>query len=189
MALPHIAVLVGSLRKDSTNLRLAKGLLQLAVKEFDGNILWIDDLPLFNEDLEKDFPAAVTRIKNEIEKADAILFATPEYNRSITGVMKNAIDWASRPYGKNSFAGKPAAIMGISPGTIGTACAQQHLRAILGHIDMVILGQPEIMFQSKEGLMDENGTIKDESAKKLLTEFARKFAKFIYSMNKNESKS
>lgn len=146
----NLGILVGSLRKDSINLKLAKILSQLSADQFDTHFLQIDDLPLFNQDLESNRPESVLRLKREIEASDTILFVTPEYNRSIPGPLKNAIDWASRPYGANSFAQKPAAIIGASRGALGTVCAQQALRLILGYLDVKLMGQPEAYIQFKE---------------------------------------
>jgi len=174
-----VAVIVGSLRKESFNLKLAKALAALGKDKLDMRILQIGDLPLFSQDLEPSFPAQATRLKNEILAADAVLFVTPEYNRSIPGVLKNAIDWASRPYGQNAFAGKPAAMCGTSPGAAGTACAQQHLKAILGYLDVTLMGQPEVYLQFKDGLIDDNGTVTNEGTQKFLKGFVDKFAVWI----------
>jgi chromate reductase len=172
----NVAVIVGSLRKDSNNLKLGKALAKLGAGKFRTSMIQIGDLPLFNEDLEKDMPAPVARMKKEIESADAVLFVTPEYNRSMPGVLKNAIDWASRPYGKNSFAGKPAAICGTSPGAIGTACSQHNLRPALAYLDMILMGQPELYLQFKEGLIDADGNITNEGTQKFLQGFVDKFS-------------
>jgi chromate reductase len=125
----------------------------------------IDDLPLFSQDLEPSPPASVTRLKGEIEAADGVLIVTPEYNRSIPGVLKNAIDWASRPYGKNSFNGKPTAAIGTSMGAVGTAAAQQHLRSILAYLNVFLMGQPEGYIVFKQDLIDTNGTITNEGTR------------------------
>lgn len=170
-----VAVIVGSLRKGSYNLQLAKALVKLGADKFDAHFVEIGDLPLHNQDLESDFPAPATRLKNDIAAADAVLFVTPEFNRSIPGLLKNAIDWASRPYGKNSFAGKPAAICGTSPGAIGAACAQQHLKPILNYLDVALMGAPEVYFQFKEGLIDQDGNITAENTQKFLQGFVDKF--------------
>ncbi len=170
------AIIVGSLRKASTNLKLAKALAALGKDKFDAQVLEIGDLPLFNEDLEKDFPQAASRLKKEIEQADAVLFVTPEYNRSMPAPLKNAIDWASRPWGKNSFAGKPSAIIGTSPGAIGTACAQHNLRPTLAYLDVIMMSQPEAYLQFKEGLIDDNGVISNPDTEKFLQKFVDTFA-------------
>ena len=174
-----VAFIVGSLRKDSYNLKLAKAIMKLGKDTFDGSVLEIGDLPLFNQDLEANFPAQATRMKNEILAADAILFVTPEFNRSIPGPLKNAIDWASRPYGANAFAGKPAAVCGTSPGAIGTACAQQVLRPILGYLDTTLMGQSEVFLQFKEGLIDNDGTVTNEATAKFLQGFVDKYVAWV----------
>lgn len=174
-----VAVIVGSLRKESTNLKLAKAVLALGKGKFEGKILEIGDLPLFNEDLEKDFPAQATRMKNEITSADAVLFVTPEYNRSMPAPLKNAIDWASRPYGKNSFGGKPGALLGTSPGAIGTAVAQHNLKGTLSYLDVHMMGQPEVYLQFKQGLIDDAGNITNDDTKKFIQKFTDSFAHFV----------
>ncbi len=155
----NIAVVVGSLRRDSFNRKLALAVARLAPSDFTFEELPIGDLPLYNQDDDAAPPASVTRLKSKIAAAQGVLFVTPEYNRSIPGVLKNAIDHASRPYGQASWSGKPAGILGVSVGAIGTALAQQHLRTILAYLDMPTLGQPEAFIQFKDGLFDENGDI------------------------------
>ena len=181
-----VAVIVGSLRKDSYNLKLAKALARLSAQKLDFNIVKIADLPLFNQDLEAEFPASALRLKQEIEAADAVLFVTPEYNRSIPAPLKNAIDWCSRPYGKNSFSQKPTAICGASVGTIGTACAQQALKPILVYLDVILMGQPEVYFHFKENAIDADGKINDANTEKFLQSFVDRFVAWIekYSFNK-----
>lgn len=152
-----IAVVVGSLRRESFNRRLADALPPLFPDGFELRQLRIDDLPLYNQDDDADPPEAARRLKREIREASGVIFATPEYNRSVSGVLKNALDHASRPYGDSAWAGKPAGIVGVSVGAAGTACAQQHLRAILGYLDMPTLGQPEVYIQAKEGTFDAHG--------------------------------
>lgn len=159
-----IAVVVGSLRKDSFNARLADALATLAPDGVRFNRVRIDDLPLYNQDDEQSPPAPVKRLKQEIREADGLLFVTPEYNRSIPGVLKNALDHASRPYGESVFPDKPAGILGVSIGAIGTACAQQHLRTILAYLDMPTLGQPEA-FLKADDVLDDVGGIADGSRK------------------------
>jgi len=155
----QIAVIVGSLRKDSFNRSLATALAKLAPAEFSFTHLSIDDLPLYNQDDDGSPGEAVKRLKAGISAAQGVLFVTPEYNRSIPGVLKNAIDHASRPYGQSAWGGKPAGVLGVSVGAIGTALAQQHLRNILAYLDMPTLGQPEAFIQAKEGLFDAAGDI------------------------------
>lgn len=155
----QIAVIVGSLRKESFNRKLADAVVKLAPPEFSFRQVQIGDLPLYNQDDDADPAEPVKRLKNEIRAAQGLLFVTPEYNRSIPGVLKNAIDHASRPYGQNAWAGKPAGVLGASIGTIGTAIAQQHLRNVLAYLDVPALGQPEAFIQVREGLFDEGGNI------------------------------
>ncbi|HOE17371.1 MAG TPA: NAD(P)H-dependent oxidoreductase [Syntrophorhabdaceae bacterium] len=155
----NIAVIVGSLRKDSFNRRLADAIVKLAPPEFSFKQARINDLPLYNQDDDANQAEPVKRLKKEIKDAHGLLFVTPEYNRSIPGVLKNAIDHASRPYGQSAWAGKPAGILGASIGVIGTAMAQQHLRNILAYLDVPTLGQPEAFIQMKDGLFDETGSI------------------------------
>ncbi|MFT3717161.1 NADPH-dependent FMN reductase [Pseudorhodoferax sp.] len=159
MAGIEIAVIVGSLRKDSFNRKLATGLAKLAPADFAFRQLRIDDLPLYNQDDDGNPAESVQRLKSEIRAAQGLLFVTPEYNRSFPGVLKNAIDHASRPYGKSAFPGKPAGVIGVSVGAIGTALAQQHLRNVLAYLDVPTLAQPEAFVQAKDGLFDADGGI------------------------------
>lgn len=155
----QVAVIVGSLRKDSFNHKLANAIVKLAPPEFSFKSVQIGDLPLYNQDDDNNPCAAVKRLKAEIIASHGLLFVTPEYNRSIPGVLKNAIDHASRPYGQSVSAGKSAGILGVSVGAIGTAMAQQHLRNILAYLDVPTLGQPEVFIQMKDGLFDADGNI------------------------------
>ena len=161
----QIAVIVGSLRKDSFNRKLANAIVKLAPSEFSFKELQIGDLPHYNQDDDANQAQSVKRLKGDIVAAQGILFVTPEYNRSISGVLKNAIDHASRPYGQSAWAGKPAGVLGASPGANGTAMAQQHLRNILATLDMPTLGQPEAFIHVKDGLFDEAGDIGTASNK------------------------
>lgn len=179
MAKFKVAVIVGSLRKDSMNLKLGKSLAKLGQDKFEAEFMQIGDLPLFNQDLEANFPETATRLKNAIKAADAVLFVTPEYNRSMPGPLKNAIDWCSRPYGKNSFAGKPAAICGASVGAIGTACSQSSLKATLSYLDIALMGQPELYLHFTDGLIDSDGNISNENTQKFLKRFVDSFATWI----------
>lgn len=163
MTIYKIAVIVGSLRKDSFNRKLADAVVKLAPPEFSFRQLQINDLPLYNQDDDANQAASVQRLKNEIKESQGLLFVTPEYNRSISGVLKNAIDNASRPHGQNAWAGKPAGILGASTGAIGTAMAQQHLRNVLAFLDVPTLGQPEAFIQAREGLFDKDGDIGADS--------------------------
>jgi chromate reductase len=159
----RISVFVGSLRLESFNRKLANALAPLAPAGFSFRQAQISDLPLYNQDDDSNPAAAVIRLKAEITEAQGLLFVTPEYNRSIPGVLKNAIDHASRPYGQSAWAGKPAGVMGVSIGAMGTAMAQQHLRNMLAYLDVPTLGQPEAFIQAKEGLFDADGNLGPDS--------------------------
>jgi chromate reductase len=178
MANRKIAVVVGSNRRDSLNRKLARALAALGRGKFE--VVWaqIDDLPLYNQDLEGDLPASVTRFKAEITGVDAVLFVTPEHSRSIPAVLKNALDWGARPWGKNSWAGKVAAVTGTSPGAISTALAQQHLRQILGAQGVLLMGG-EAYVQFKPGLIDDDGAIADDSTRGFLQAFVDQFGDLI----------
>lgn len=160
-----ISVIVGSLRRDSVNRKLAAAIVRLAPSEFSFEPLQIGDLPPYNQDDDADPADPVKRLKADIGAAQGLLFVTPEYNRSIPGVLKNAIDHASRPYGQSAWAGKPAGVLGASMGPIGTALAQQHLRNVLAYLDVPTLGQPEAFIQAKQGLFDQDGNIGADSRK------------------------
>jgi chromate reductase, NAD(P)H dehydrogenase (quinone) len=158
-----IAVVIGSLRKDSFNRKLANAIVKLAPPEFSFKQVQIGDLPLYNQDDDANQAESVKRLKNEIKAAHGLLFVTAEYNRSIPSVLKNAIDHASRPYGQGAWDGKPAGVLGVSVGVTGTAMAQQHLRNILSYLNVPMLSQPEAYIQAKEGLFDEAGNIGADS--------------------------
>lgn len=172
----NIAVIIGSLRQESFNRKLALALDKLEHPKFHFSHLKIDDIPFFNQDLEEDLPHPVLRLKNEIATADAILFVTPEYNRSIPGVLKNIIDWGSRPAGQNVWSQKPMTCIGTSPGAIGTAVAQSHLRSIMVSIDAIFFGQPEVYLVYKDSLIDEDLNITEPSTKNFLEGFLDTFA-------------
>lgn len=151
----RIAVIVGSLRAESFNRQLAEAMTRLPAAEgHEFTFLEIGDLPLYNQDDDSSPPEQAVRLKREIRAADGIVFVTPEYNRSIPGVLKNAIDHASRPYGDSAWAGKPAGVIGVSIGAPGTSMAQQHLRNVLAYLDMPTLGQPEAFIQWQDGLVE-----------------------------------
>jgi chromate reductase len=158
-----IAVIVGSLRQDSLNRRLADAIVKLAPAEFSFKQVQIGNLPLYNQDDDANPAESVRQLKAEILASRGLLFVTPEYNRSVPGVLKNAIDHASRPYGQSAWAGKPAGVIGTTIGASGTAMAQQHLRNILAYLDAPTLGQPEAFIQAREGLFDEAGNIGADS--------------------------
>jgi chromate reductase len=159
----QIVVIVGSLRRDSLNRKLADAVIRLGPDGFTFEMAEIGDLPLYNQDDDANQPQPVKRLKAQVAAAQGVMFVTPEYNRSIPGVLKNALDTASRPYGQSAWAGKPAGIIGISPGAVGTAAAQQHLRPILAYLDMKVMGQPEAYIQAKDGLFDDAGNIGEQS--------------------------
>jgi chromate reductase, NAD(P)H dehydrogenase (quinone) len=158
-----IAVVAGSIRRDSFNRKLAQALAKMAPGDFSFELVRIDDLPLYNQDDDANQAPPVKRLKQQVAGAQGVLFVTPEYNRSIPGVLKNAIDHASRPYGQSAWAGKPAGVLGISIGSIGTALAQKDLRTILAYLDMPTLGQPEVYLQNKEGFFAADGSIGEAS--------------------------
>ena len=154
MSTIHIAVVVGSLRRDSLNRHLANAIMKMAPADVSFQCVEIGNLPLYNQDDDDHQADSVKSLKAKIEQCDGVLFVTPEYNRSIPGVLKNALDHGSRPYGNNSWGKKPAAIIGISPSPVGTALAQQHLRGVLATLDMPTLCQPEMFLQMKDGFFD-----------------------------------
>ncbi|MDE2404370.1 MAG: NAD(P)H-dependent oxidoreductase [Sphingomonadales bacterium] len=175
-----VAVIVGSLRKDSINRKAAHALAQLAPESLQLEIVEIGDLPLYDEDLETaDAPAAWTRFRAEVAAADAVLFVTPEYNRSIPGGLKNAIDVGSRPWGKAVWNGKPAAIMTVSPGALGGFGANHHLRQAISFFDMPVLGQPEAYVGSGHTLFGEDGAISNDASREFFGKFINAFAGLI----------
>ena len=181
-----VAVLIGSLRKDSYNRRLARAVEKLAAAQMTFDNLAIGNLPLYDQDFDGQYPAACQRLKQQIEAADALLFVTPEYNRSIPGVLKNAIDIASRPWGTNSFAGKPGAVIGTSIGAAGSAVAQQHLRNVLAYLDVPLLGQPEVFVQFKDdGPVDSSGDITIDSTRTFLQGFVDRYVQWVQAVLKH----
>jgi chromate reductase, NAD(P)H dehydrogenase (quinone) len=177
MTTRKIAVIVGSNRRDSINRQLAVALGNLNPR-LQFQFVRIDDLPLYNQDIESPLPAAAARFKGELARADAFLFVTPEHNRSIPAVLKNAIDWGARPYGQNSWNGKPAAITGTTPGAIGTAVGQAHLRQVLGVLGALVMGG-EAYITFKPGLIGADGAIADETTRKFLQSFVDQFAALV----------
>lgn len=168
MSQHEIAVVVGSLRRDSYNRKLADAITKLGPQDWSFSQLRIDDLPLYNQDDDANPAPSVQRLKKAIRAADGILFVTPEYNRSMPGVLKNAIDHASRPYGQSAWDGKPAGVIGCSIGSVGTAVSQQHLRNSLAYLNMPTLGQPEVFLQVNDSFFDARGDFAKADTKKFL---------------------
>jgi chromate reductase len=178
MSQNSIAVVVGSLRKDSFNRQLAHALERMAPSSLALKEVAIGTLPLYNQDHDGHEVDAVKKFREQIAAAKGVLFITPEYNRSIPGVLKNALDQGSRPYGKSVWAGKPAGVVGVSVGAIGTAMAQQHLRNVLAYLDMPTMGQPEMFIHAKEGLFNADGSI-GAASQKFFQDFLTKYAAWV----------
>lgn len=177
MAKLKLGVVVGSNRKESINRKLALAIAGLGTGAFEAKLIQIDDLPMYNQDLEQPVPAPVARFKAEVEASDALLFVSPEHSRSIPAVLKNAIDWGARPWGKTSWPNKPAAVTGTSGGVISTAVAQQHLRAVLGDQGLHLMGgEAYILF--KPELIDDSHNVSDNSVREFLKAFIDRFAVF-----------
>lgn len=174
----NIGVIVGSLRADSHNLTVVKAITKLFPANFSFNFINIGDLPLYNQDADQNVPPVVANFKSQIKACDGIIFATPEYNRSIPGVLKNAIDQGSRPWGDNSWNAIPAGVLGVSIGNISTAIAQQHLRNSLAFLNMPTMNQPECYLKWYDGMVDEQGNISPKS-KDFLQPWADTFAQFV----------
>jgi chromate reductase len=175
----QIGYVIGSLRKDSWNRKLANALIRLGPPDFNFKELRIGDLPLYNQDDDRSQAPEVQRLKSELRAVDAVIFVTAEYNRSVPGVLKNAIDHASRPYGQSAWAGKPAGIIGASIGAITTAVAQSHLRTILAYLDMPTLGQPEAYIQVKDGFFDDAGNFANAETRKFLHGWMDKYCTWV----------
>ncbi|HUX80757.1 MAG TPA: NADPH-dependent FMN reductase [Candidatus Paceibacterota bacterium] len=165
----NIVAISGSLRKGSSNTALLRAFQAMAPEGMHITIADISTLPLYSEDAEASFPPAAQSLKDAIATADGVIIATPEYNRSIPGVLKNAIDWVSRPYGQNSFSGKPLLVCGVSVGKIGTAVAQSHLRQIMLYLDALVIGQPELYLGPSAEIFGADGNISDVSVTTLMT--------------------
>lgn len=175
-----IAVIVGSLRKESLNRKMANALSKLAPPSLSLKIIEIGDLPLYNQDMdENNVPPAWTAFREQIKSSDGVLFVTPEYNRSIPGVLKNAIDVGSRPYGKSAWAKKPGGVISVSPGAIGGFGANQHLRQTFVFLDIPVLQSPEAYIGQAGDLFDANGGIAKEDTKKFLTTFINAYADWV----------
>ena len=174
-----VGYFVGSLAKASLNRKLSKALVRLAPKELRMQEISFGDLPPYSYDYDSDFPASARALKEAIARVDAVLFVTPEYNRSIPGALKNAIDWASRPFGQNAFARKPSAVIGTSPGKIGTAVAQQHLRSILSFCNSPQMNAPEAYIQFTRGLITDDGEVTNADTAEFLRNYLVELLGFI----------
>ena len=175
----NVAVIVGSLRKESFNRKMAKALVAMAQAPLKLEIVEIGQLPFYNADYESDPPQVVRDFKQKIESFDAVLFVTPEYNRGVPGVLKNAIDVGSRPYGKSSWSRKPAGVISVSPGAIGGFGANHHLRQSLVFIDMPALQQPEAYIGNAASLFDEKGALVNDSTRDFMQKYLQAFAQWI----------
>ena len=174
-----VGYFVGSLARESINRKLALALTRLAPKQLEMREIPIGDLPLYSYDYDADYPPPARALKDAIAGVDAVLFVTPEYNRSIPGGLKNAIDWASRPYGQNSFTRKPSGVIGTSPGKIGTAVAQQHLRSILAFCNSPLMNAVEAYIEFTPGLITDKGDVTVESTRDFLRDYMDEFCDFI----------
>jgi chromate reductase len=179
MTVHKVGYFIGSLAKGSINRKLANALVRLAPPELKMSEISFKDLPLYSYDYDADFPPPARAFKAAIADVDAVLFVTPEYNRSIPGGLKNAIDWASRPYGTNSFTRKPSAVIGASPGAIGTAVAQQSLRSVLSFCNSPQMNAPEAYIHFTPGLITDDGEVANESTANFLRSYMAEFHTFI----------
>ncbi|MDX3907842.1 MAG: NADPH-dependent FMN reductase [Pigmentiphaga sp.] len=179
MSTYKIGVIIGSLRKDSFNRQLAKAVCALLPSHLQTEEIPIGELPLYNQDLDTALPEPAAKFKQQVESVQGLLFFTPEYNRSYPGVLKNAIDWGSRPAGKSSWARKPAGILGASPSQVGTALAQEHLRMVLSALDIPVLPQPSIFVQYSAGLIDDQGKITNETSAKFIQGFVDRYVAWV----------
>ncbi len=179
MSKHKVGYLIGSLATKSINRKLASALVRLAPESLTLQEIPFKDLPLYSYDYDADYPPAARAFKDHIKAVDAVLFVTPEYNRSIPGGLKNAIDWASRPYGKNAFTNKPSAVIGTSPGAIGTAVAQQSLRSVLSFCNSPQMNAPEAYIQFTPGLITDDGEVTVESTQDFLRNYMQSFRDFI----------
>jgi chromate reductase len=179
-----VVAIVGSLRKESFSLKLAKAMAKLAPASLKLDVTTLNDISFFNQDLEAAPPADWLVFREKLQKSNGVLFITPEYNRSIPGVLKNAIDVASRPYGKSAFLGKPVGIVSNSPGPLGGVSAAKHLQTILPGIAGVIIGQPEIYLNGVGDAFDDKGELTKESLQKVLQQYLEAFAGFVATHNR-----
>ena len=178
--------LVGGISRSSLNKKYFRSIQELEIPHFEFETFDISKLPFFSQDLEMDPPDIVTSFKEKIREAEAVLFITPEYNRSFPGVLKNAIDWGSRPYGQNLWNHKPAALLGASPGAIGTFGAQHHLRQVLAYLNMSVLGQPEVYFNASHAF-DEQDRLTNEKTKEFLFQFFEAYEEWIRLVGQSSS--
>lgn len=175
----RVGLIIGSLSSASINRRLSKAIIALAPPELEFFEIGIGDLPLFNYDLEANLPESVVALKESIESADGLVIVSPEYNRSIPGPLKNALDWGSRPWGQNSFARKPTGIIGASVGKIGTAVMQTSLRPVLAFLDAPQMSAPEAYITFDAEVYGEDGTVHDESSRTFLQHWTSEYAAFV----------
>ena len=174
-----VGYFVGSLAKGSINRKLARALVELAPRDLQMREIPIGELPLYSYDYDKEYPPAGKALKDAIASVDAVLFVTPEYNRSIPGGLKNAIDWASRPWGQNSFAQKPSAVIGTSPGKIGTAVGQQHVRSIMAFCNSPMFNAIEAYIEFTDGLITDEGAVTVDATREFLANYMKEFHRFI----------
>ncbi len=179
MAQKKIAVFVGSLRKESFNRKMAKALIKVSPDSLKLEIVEIGGLPLYNQDFDDNPPVVYTQFRESLREFDAVLFVTPEYNRSVPAVLKNAIDVGSRPYGQNAWNGKPGAVMSVSPGAIGGFGANHHLRQSLVFLNVPTMPQPEAYIGNSDKLFDEKGNLTNDSTREFITKFMQAFAEWI----------
>jgi len=170
----HIAVVV-----ESFNRQLAQAVISLAPADFTFEFIDIGSLPLYSQDYDADYPEVAKHLKQRVEAADGLLFVTPEYNRSMPGVLKNALDWGSRPWGTNSWRNKPGAVLGTSVGATGTALAQQHLRNVLAYLDVPTLGQPEVFIKHDPAAINAKGEIVNDGTRKFLQSFVDRYVAWV----------
>ena len=183
-----VVVFVGSLRKESFNRKMANAMIALKAAPLEYEFAEIGNQPLYNQDLDTDNPPAEwAALRRQVKATDAVLFFTPEYNRSVPGVLKNAIDIASRPYGKNAFDGKPGAVVSVSPGAIGGFGANHHLRQCLAYLNVPAMAQPEAYIGGAANLFDDRGNITKESTRDFLVSFVKAFAAWIETNRKSGS--
>ena len=185
----EVGVLIGSLAKESINRKLAHAVMRIAPPTLRFQEIPIRDLPLYSYDYDANYPPVARTFKESIEKSDALLFVTPEYNRSIPGALKNAIDWGSRPWGKNSFTRKPSAVIGASIGKIGTAVGQQHLRSILSYVNSPELAQPEFYLYFTPGLITDDGEVTNEDTLAFMKKWMEAFEAFVDKMVQVEGRT